>query len=187
MVTPEVGSSGEENQALIRTREWLGKPVFPDQKMGRKLALRLVSETIDKFLQNGKELIMEEMGEMISSHPKEQVEITSADLALQYCFKISEQIQHTALRNLAGDKKENRPLDIAALDVIKGFQLVMNVFKVAHNPILQGKMPDSVINSSGGLIESYEDLKLIRAGVELGAKTYRKMFPIAKKVLSSGS
>jgi hypothetical protein len=186
MVTPEVGSSGEENQALIRTRERLGKPVFLDQKKGRKQAFQLVSRTIEGFLQIGEKLIEEEMRGTISSHREEQVTITPAYLALQHCFKLSEQIQHRALRNLVGDKKENRPLDIAALDVIKGFQLAMNALNVANNPILQGKMPSyPVINSSGGLIESYEDPKLIVAGVKLGAKTYRKMRPIAERVLSA--
>ena len=36
-------------------------------------------------------------------------------------------------------------------------------------------------------IKSYEDAELIDAGAELAAKTYKKMYPIAERVLSSGS
>lgn len=220
MITPEAGSLGN-NQALIRTREWLGKPIFPDQKKGRKQAFQLVSTIVNKFLQIGEELIEEEMCDTINSHPEEQVKITPAFLALQHCFKLSEQIQHRALQILAGDKKENRPIDIAALDVIKGFQQVLLATSLVYGPLSLDNSKSSQVraldelvryteltrkdpkglsfikelaksrSSSHGAkdesIKSYEDPELITAGAELAARTYRRMYPIAEKVLSSRS
>lgn len=43
----------------------------------------------------------------------------------------------------------------------------------------------SSLRMSDGSIESYEVRELIIAGAELGAKTYKRMYPIAEKVLSS--
>jgi len=48
----------KQDQGLTATREWLGKPVFPDQKKGRKQASQLVSRTIEGFLQIGEKVIV---------------------------------------------------------------------------------------------------------------------------------
>lgn len=221
METPQSANNAlrKGREDLTTTREWLGKPVFKDQKKGRQQAFKLVSMTMRRYLQDGGKFIEEEMRNVINSHHNEQFKITPAYIALQHCFSLSEQIQRRGLQALAGDKKENRPIEIATLDVIKGFQQVLLVMTSIYGPSSLDNSESSQVRTlrewvrhtgfttedpkgfslmkdqskfwgsqtEGRFIKSYEDPKLIADGARLAVKIYKRMYPIAEKVLSSGS
>lgn len=172
MFTPEAEfNPSRQYQDLRATREWLGKPIFRNEKQGHKMAKRFVANTIN-YIFRSKELVQVSIQKVAENCRKQGSSITTASVASESCLGMSRYIQRRLLIMLSDYKKENRPIEIAALDVLKGFQQVLSA---------------DLAYDSSAFIESYEDPKLIIAGAKLALKTYRKMYPIAQKVLSSGN
>ena len=198
----------------VRTaRKRLGRPISPDQKLAHKEIVRSVSETFDHAFRDRRVLMQAHMSNVVDSCKKEGVTITPVTITIQSGLSTARNMQRTALLKSLSKEARQSTLAAGVLDFIKGFQMVMNALNVTYNPILQGKMPSyPVINSgvaarldpkgftfakqqakfwsnpdriSDGSIEPYEDPKLIAAGAKSAAKTYRRMYPIAERVLSS--
>lgn len=217
MATPEFPTDAWRNfkEDLKTVRERLGKPAFPDQKSAYKMAVRSIAGTVDDaFLDKGV-LIQANMIDMVDACKKEGVTITPATITIQTCFSLAREVQRRVLLSLVSQERGQSAKVAALLDVIKGFQSVMSVLNLAYNPIAQEKMMDyPAIKSalefrpdpkgfsfakqqekfwrnrkrmSDGLIEPYEDPRLVADGAELAAKTYERMYPIAERALSAGS
>jgi len=116
-----------------------------------------------------------------------------------------------------GEKVDQYSMTAAAgtLDVLKGFKTTMISLTMAFvlAPEASGELPElciklelsksdpkgflsvkkqaeflrSPLRRDEGSIKPYEDQGLIVAGAELGATKYKRMYPIAERILSSGS
>jgi hypothetical protein len=114
------------------------------------------------------------------------------------------------------EKSPQRSLVAGVFDVLEGFEMIMVLLRRAYDPrIDQGTLEKEGIRTNqqtekddpkgfllakdivkllsssaiveSGLMQSYKDPELIAAGVKLGAETYKRMYPIAERVLSAGS
>ncbi len=201
---------------LRTTRERLGKPVFPDQKLAYKITVRSVAETVDNAIEDLRVPIQAYMYNVVDSCRKEGVTITPATITIETYLSMVRDIQRIVLLGVAFHERGQSAKVAAAaqLDVVKGFMKVIAALSEAYNPIFdesvllgvginvglvkkdpkgflfvedQVKFWSSPLRISDAHIESYEDPKLIAAGAELGAKTYKRMYPIAEKVLSQNN
>ena len=211
-----------DQDPMATTREWLGKPVFPDKKRGNKIAVLVFSGWINEIFQNRGEILRDEAHRVVEDCRKEEISITPASVTLNICLRVSTDMRRKLLLDLTQPKSEDRPILIAGLDVIKGFQHVLSVVsrvyvsssentksnemddtaEAARRIRLRSKDPKGFDLVKAAvkfwrnsplairdmlLVKDYEDQELVIAGVELGAKTYKRMYPIVEKVLSSRS
>lgn len=215
MAIPEIAANAlRKPQDLIATREWLGKPVFKDEKRGYEKVRRYVSDEIDNIFQ-GKKFVQMRIQDVVERCRKEESPITPAYIALESCLDMSDEMRRELLLMLAGYKhiskeKEDRPIEIAALDVIKGFRYALSTVNSTHESSLdagesdivlrlrrilsanrdlegfiffkkQAKFWNSADPTRDEFIKPYEISELIGEGAKLGAKTYKRMYRIAKK------
>lgn len=204
MALSEFATDASRNfkEDLETTRERLGKSVFQDQKRKCKEIVGLVSKAIDGSFSRGR-TIRDWMSKAVDSFGPE--EPTPISISIETCFKISRDMQHEVLQHLSFIRhekgNESSSKVAAALDIISGFENVIGGLSqeielgetgLAQDPKgfrfvkKQAEFWSSPDRVSDGYIKPYEDPKLIAAGAKLAPKTYKRMYPIAEKVLSSG-
>jgi len=199
MTTPEIAASASrQHQDLIAAREWLGQPVFEDKRKGYGIAERLVSSTISVCLKDRRSAQWNVRNVLEDCRMNRSL-ITAASIASKSCLGMLEDMRRGLLLELTGGKKENRAIAIAALDVVKGSQIVLGAVELmygsGHTLLANGdpkgftfvkkqaEFWSSPLRMTDGSIKPYEVPELIGEGAKLGAKTYRRMHRIAEEVL----
>lgn len=209
----EFGSEESRLANLELTRERLGKPVFGDKE--RNDIVRLVSGDIDYLLfkkVQGKTNTEKLAYSAVDIRRRRNAPITVPLVSREIFFAVSHDIQRGVLHQLAGGGETVTRFRVAGvLDVLQGGQRLMAMLTMAYDPSVDKKMLEQgrvniqlaekdptgrlFVDSVAGYlmspdgahyIESYEDPKSIAAGAKLAASTYKRMYPIVKKVLSSG-
>jgi hypothetical protein len=197
------------------TRERFGKPVFKDRQES-KILVASISSAIDKVLKHHRPEIQDNILKLRDKCQQVGLPITPRYIAAMECVAIADFMRRKYLQSLVGAGKVDQYVmsDAAGkLDVLQGFEITMaSLMRAFIAPDEREELPGlcvdlelsksdpngfrsikkqieflkSPLRMEEESVEPYEDQGLIVAGAELGAKTYKRMYPIAERVLSSG-
>lgn len=189
----------DENIEIIRER--LGKPIFQDQKQKneyRSIAKR-ASRTINLTFENRADgSARRYIKHTIDAFRKEGYRITPALISAGSSYLLAHVIRRHAL-HLLSNPEESKAYMGGIMDLVKGFHGVVDNFEPlneSYEPSLgkkrfrfiedQAEFWSSPDRMNDGRIKFYEDPGLIKAGAKLAEKTYKRMYPIVERFLSSG-